>query len=92
MIKVTWKGLELELTCTRYQNGPRTDLCEVSGAREPRDIDKPQEVRTDDEKGERPTNTWRSLREAVHHEVASSRMTASPFVDSFVDCTPRCLL
>ena len=33
MIKVTWKGLELELTCTRYHNGPLTDLWEVSGAR-----------------------------------------------------------
>ena len=30
---VTWKGVELELTCTRYHNGPRTDLWEVSGAR-----------------------------------------------------------
>ena len=33
MIRVTWKGLELELTCTCYHNGPRTDLCEVYGAR-----------------------------------------------------------
>ena len=32
MSKVTWKGLEFELTCTRYHDGPRTDLCEVSGA------------------------------------------------------------
>ena len=33
MIKVIWNGVGLELTCTRYHNGPRTDLCEVSGAR-----------------------------------------------------------